>query len=296
MTSHSVFSKILLLLALLCILCASLLAGCRQAAPAEEPPAVSGVDPADTSSSDAENLSVEIVSSSDFITVGTSIAFSAEIQSSGSEQTVVWSSNDPAIATVDENGVVTGVSQGRALITASSADGTVSDSAVIRVARSGLIFLSPSRQSGNPYVVGETTECDQAFGITYILEDILLGYGCEVYVCPAEPLLGIRAQMAREMDAICYVAIHTNAGSINSFGTTALYHPNSTESISLAQALYNELAALTPHKRNPGAIQRHGPELHRDPRALQTGHPLHFAGGGVSRQSGAGSMDHRPSS
>ena len=40
---------------------------------------------------------------------------------------VTWSSNRPTVATVDQNGVVTGLSSGRAVITATSSDGSVAN-------------------------------------------------------------------------------------------------------------------------------------------------------------------------
>ena len=41
-----------------------------------------------------------------------------------SDRAVLWTSSDPAVATVDENGVVTGVGAGSAIITATAADGS----------------------------------------------------------------------------------------------------------------------------------------------------------------------------
>lgn len=199
---------------------------------------------------------VTITSSSDFVVEGVSLTFCAEAeydrQPQGGQTDIVWTSSDEAVALVDEKGTVTGVAPGRALITARSADGMVRDSRVLRVARSGLVFLSPSRQTWNDYAVGGTNECVEAFNIAYMVEERLLAVGCEVYVCPVGPDLIRRAKIADEKDSLCYVAIHTNAGAANYFGTTALFHPRVKGALALALSVYDEVAELTPTAEKHG--------------------------------------------
>lgn len=194
--------------------------------------------------------SVEITSWSDYVSVGATISFAATSESS--DQTILWSSSDDSVATVDQSGVVTGIGQGQVLITASTADGTAFDSRILRVAKSGLIFLSPSRQDWNDYAAGDTNECEQAFGIAEFVQEILVGYGCEVHICPVGPTLTYRARIAYDMNAICYVAIHTNAGNEEYTGTTALFHPDDPDSIALSLALFEQVAALTPTEETHG--------------------------------------------
>jgi len=52
---------------------------------------------------------------------GTTITLSASVYPSGASQNVVWESNNPTIATVNSEGVVTGLKEGDAYITATSA-------------------------------------------------------------------------------------------------------------------------------------------------------------------------------
>ncbi len=68
------------------------------------------------------------------IEVGDTVTLSATVSPAGVSQAVSWSSDTPAVATVDDDGLVTGVSEGSAVVTATSdADSTRSASATIAV-------------------------------------------------------------------------------------------------------------------------------------------------------------------
>ncbi|QAT49075.1 hypothetical protein EQM14_04405 [Caproiciproducens sp. NJN-50] len=58
---------------------------------------------------------------------GAAAALTAEVSPPGSDQTVSWSSNDPGIADVDDDGVVTPVAVGKAKITVTTEDGGFTD-------------------------------------------------------------------------------------------------------------------------------------------------------------------------
>ena len=62
---------------------------------------------------------------------------------------LVWSTQDAAIATIDRNGVVTGVGLGTTQVSVANADGSVSDSALVAVV---------ARQGGITYVVADFDE------------------------------------------------------------------------------------------------------------------------------------------
>ena len=57
----------------------------------------------------------------------------AKLTASGTEAELVWTSSNPEVATVDQNGVVTGIRAGRAIITAKTADGSASASSSVLV-------------------------------------------------------------------------------------------------------------------------------------------------------------------
>ena len=79
--------------------------------------------------------SIEITDSKDLLNVGSSVQLKAEVLSeTASDKGVYWTSSNPAYATVDQTGKVTGIRPGSVVITATAADGGgVSDSVVIRV-------------------------------------------------------------------------------------------------------------------------------------------------------------------
>ncbi len=65
---------------------------------------------------------------------GDTLVLTAEILPEEADQSVTWESSDPDVASVDENGTVTAISEGTATITATSdADESLSDSCVITV-------------------------------------------------------------------------------------------------------------------------------------------------------------------
>lgn len=81
----------------------------------------------------AQQARIDIVQSSATVAVGSMVELDATIDQPGRE--VSWTSSDPASATVDANGVVTGVAPGTATITA-SVDGQ-SDQAIVTVTNPG---------------------------------------------------------------------------------------------------------------------------------------------------------------
>ena len=67
---------------------------------------------------------IELSDSEKKLNVGKSFTITATVKPDNAwNRTVTWSSSDPSIATVDENGTVTAIADGEAIITAESADG-----------------------------------------------------------------------------------------------------------------------------------------------------------------------------
>ena len=78
--------------------------------------------------------SIEIKVSAKSVLVSKSTQLTATVKPAGASQEVIWSSDNNAIATVDESGKVTGVKAGRAVITATSKeDSSVSQKVTITV-------------------------------------------------------------------------------------------------------------------------------------------------------------------
>ena len=67
---------------------------------------------------------IELSESEKTVFVGDTFTITATVKPDNAwNRTVTWSSSDPSIATVDENGTVTAIAEGEAIITAESADG-----------------------------------------------------------------------------------------------------------------------------------------------------------------------------
>ncbi len=72
------------------------------------------------------------------IGIGETLQLTATVSPvNASNQSVVWTSSDATVATVDENGLVTGVATGSSIITATTEDGGYSETCVVAVGRSG---------------------------------------------------------------------------------------------------------------------------------------------------------------
>ena len=71
---------------------------------------------------------IELSDSEKKLNVGKSFTITATVKPDNAwNRTVTWSSSDPSIATVDENGTVTAIAEGEAIITAESADGVTAE-------------------------------------------------------------------------------------------------------------------------------------------------------------------------
>ena len=71
---------------------------------------------------------IELSESEKKLNVGKSFTITATVKPDNAwNRTVTWSSSDPSIATVDENGTVTAIAEGEVIITAESADGVTAE-------------------------------------------------------------------------------------------------------------------------------------------------------------------------
>ena len=77
---------------------------------------------------------VNLVRDDAFVETGSTVSLAYNIfPSDASNKRILWSSDKESIATVDENGVITGISEGTATITATTEDGGFTDSAAVHV-------------------------------------------------------------------------------------------------------------------------------------------------------------------
>ncbi len=82
--------------------------------------------------------------------------------SSAANKSVVWESNDPSIASVDENGIVIGVSTGKTDVKASSSDGNVYSVCSVTIIRKNKSFDAEGGKVYYDFETGEITGCDES--------------------------------------------------------------------------------------------------------------------------------------
>ena len=114
-----------------------------------------------------------------------------------------------------------------------------------------IIYLSPSRQGGNPYCIGNTTEKAEMEAVAAVTSRILKEeYQCVVYTANPELELRERAFEAMELKADVYLAIHSNAtgnGSVQ-YGASSYYCAASARSKKLGENINKALNAIAPEK------------------------------------------------
>ncbi len=220
--------------------------------PMPEQPVSSAAVSSDTTAEPEEPVQPEIQPDSirlsayaDYLTVGCKMKLDAVVSpSDAGVDSLVWASDNESVLRVSEDGTVEGVSRGYAYVSVTAENG-VCDVRKMYVMNPGLVFLSPSRQTGNWYYKKMVSECEQAFKMSGFCKTRLETVGLEVYECPIKYELEDRGKLAAEMNSKCYVAIHTNAGGIET-GTMAFYNRHLEGSIRLASSVYETVAPITP--------------------------------------------------
>lgn len=110
------------------------------------------------------------------------------------------------------------------------------------------IYLSPSNQTANKFVTGNTNEGAVWNDIAVRLKKLLGEYECEVKMAKPSQTLGVRADEAKAWGADVYIAMHSNAaGTANkgARGVEVYYDPNKGAATKkLAQTVLDDLSSL----------------------------------------------------
>ena len=118
------------------------------------------------------------------------------------------------------------------------------------------IYLSPSNQPGNKYVIGNTTEKIEMEAVAAKVKTLLdRDYNCETVMATLSMGIGAneRPQEAKNKSCDFYLAIHSNAAGSSpstAAGAVGFFHPNAAKSKDLMTAMVNELNAVCPIKSN----------------------------------------------
>lgn len=116
------------------------------------------------------------------------------------------------------------------------------------------IYLSPSKQPFNRYVVGNTNEEAEMESVARMMKAILdEEFECEATLATLTMAIGAegRVKEARNMNCEVYLALHSNAGGKGkASGAVAFYHQSRTESRTLAENIVQELNSICPIPTN----------------------------------------------
>ena len=128
------------------------------------------------------------------------------------------------------------------------------------------IYLSPSNQPDNKYVVGNTNEKIEMEAVAAKIKGILDSeYECETVIATTNLTINAsgRPNEAKEKGCDVYLASHSNAGGKGkASGAVAFYHPNSDVSKELARNIVRELNAICPIRSNRDTAVKNGMELY----------------------------------
>lgn len=111
------------------------------------------------------------------------------------------------------------------------------------------VFLSPSNQTDNLYAgFDDVTEASAMRTVAEAAMETLEAAGIVVYLAEEADGLNDKIDKANGYGVDAYVAIHSNAGGTSGYGTgtEAYYNPNIPASLTLAQQVYDAVAAATP--------------------------------------------------
>jgi len=162
-----------------------------------------------------DRINAEFVDNS-YAEVGESLQIHAEYISRNDEvKQLVWTSKNPSVATVDENGLVTGVSAGTAIITVSVEGTEISMDIEVTIIESGLsdiMNLIVSSHNSNVYVTEQMLialayETD----IHGSVSDILYNYEYKVDESIKIPLGNNRP--GTKMSSVEFITVHYTAGA-----------------------------------------------------------------------------------
>ncbi len=115
-------------------------------------------------------------------------------------------------------------------------------------AKTPVIYLSPSKQGANPYIIGNTSEKAEMEALGDIIFEKLKAYDCVVHLAPKTYSLEDRAIHAQSLGTDVYIAIHSNAtgNSTVHYGPSAYYFPGCAQSKIYAESIVSSLNKVVP--------------------------------------------------
>ena len=181
-----------------------------------------------------------------------SMTVSAVLSKNSYSRSIIWESSNPNVANVTKTSqnsakVVSKKTTGKAIITAKLFNGmTAKCNVTVYRAK---IYLSPSSQKENTYVVGNTNEMEQCYKMARYAKKALKRNGFLVKMPSQEGQSYQKStNESNKWGADFHIPIHTNGLFGNTLGTMVMVRQKKGATLNMGNCLLNSVGGITPGK------------------------------------------------
>ena len=180
-----------------------------------------------------------------------SMTVSAVLSKNSYARNITWSSSNTQVAkvvkTAQSKARIESKRTGKAVITAKIYNGMIAR-CTVTVYRAK-VYLSPSSQKDNVYVIGNTNEMEQCYKIAKCAKAALVRNGFLVKM-PRNPEQSYQknTKESNNWGADFHIPIHTNGLSGNTLGTMVMVRQKKGATLNMANCLLNSVGGVTPGK------------------------------------------------
>ena len=139
------------------------------------------------------------------------------------------------------------------------------------------IYISPSNQIANTFIIGNFNEHSYAIELSMKLKHYLSLRKYNVHTSREKQNIFSRPSSAKEADCSLYIALHSSFSyNHQSTGTICYYHPNDKVGIQLANQILNNLTNICPIEPNIKNALRDGTKIYGDCNLIEIEYPYNL--------------------